>query len=63
MVLDDVTEYEITTDGVKQIKLEQLLLNGNNVCLVRTYYPPLNHYNSLNNNNSWFQVDHHHRKI
>lgn len=35
MVLDDVTEYEITAEGTRKIKLNELLLNGNNVCLVR----------------------------
>ncbi|GAB9468441.1 hypothetical protein Gpo141_00005757 [Globisporangium polare] len=34
MVLDDVTEYEITPEGKREIKLDQVLLNGNNVCLL-----------------------------
>ncbi|CEG41061.1 U6 snRNA-associated Sm-like protein [Plasmopara halstedii] len=34
MVLDDVTEYEITPDGKREVKLDQVLLNGNNVCLL-----------------------------
>jgi len=34
MVLEDVTEYENTPAGVKQIHLDQILLNGNNVCLL-----------------------------
>eukprot|EP01125_Pyxidicula_operculata_P015948 TRINITY_DN5443_c1_g3_i1.p1 TRINITY_DN5443_c1_g3~~TRINITY_DN5443_c1_g3_i1.p1 ORF type:complete len:107 (+),score=16.33 TRINITY_DN5443_c1_g3_i1:316-636(+) len=35
MVLDDVTEYETSADGtVTQTKLDQILLNGNNVCLL-----------------------------
>ncbi|ETL47773.1 U6 snRNA-associated Sm-like protein LSm5, partial [Phytophthora nicotianae] len=33
MVLDDVTEYEITPEGKREVKLDQVLLNGNNVCL------------------------------
>lgn len=34
MVLDDVTEYEITPEGKRITKLEQILLNGNNVALL-----------------------------
>eukprot|EP00298_Acanthocystis_sp_HF-20_P007447 c17043_g1_i1.p1 GENE.c17043_g1_i1~~c17043_g1_i1.p1 ORF type:complete len:102 (+),score=29.07 c17043_g1_i1:111-416(+) len=34
MVLDDVTEYEITNDGKRITKLEQILLNSNNICLM-----------------------------
>jgi len=34
MVLDDVVEYEITRDGRKETKLDQILLNGANVCLL-----------------------------
>ncbi|TDH66042.1 hypothetical protein CCR75_008120 [Bremia lactucae] len=34
MVLDDVTEYEITPEGKREVKLDQVLLNGNNVCLL-----------------------------
>ena len=34
MVLDDVTEYEITSEGKRVTKLDQILLNGNNVCLL-----------------------------
>ncbi|RLN86411.1 hypothetical protein BBJ28_00023983 [Nothophytophthora sp. Chile5] len=36
MVLDDVTEYEITPEGKREVKRDQVLLNGNNVCLVRS---------------------------
>ncbi|CAO3617419.1 unnamed protein product [Cunninghamella echinulata] len=32
MVLEDVTEFENTPDGYKTHKLEQILLNGNNIC-------------------------------
>ncbi|KAI8369687.1 LSM domain-containing protein [Blakeslea trispora] len=32
MVLEDVTEYENTKDGYKTQQLEQILLNGNNIC-------------------------------
>ena len=35
MVLEDVTEYEITAEGKRVTKLDQILLNGNNVALVR----------------------------
>eukprot|EP00192_Tetraselmis_astigmatica_P023297 CAMPEP_0117659486 /NCGR_PEP_ID=MMETSP0804-20121206/6460_1 /TAXON_ID=1074897 /ORGANISM="Tetraselmis astigmatica, Strain CCMP880" /LENGTH=63 /DNA_ID=CAMNT_0005466151 /DNA_START=322 /DNA_END=513 /DNA_ORIENTATION=+ len=34
MVLDDVTEYEITPEGKKETHLEQILLNGNNIALL-----------------------------
>eukprot|EP00274_Cyanoptyche_gloeocystis_P000769 CAMPEP_0196656992 /NCGR_PEP_ID=MMETSP1086-20130531/21022_1 /TAXON_ID=77921 /ORGANISM="Cyanoptyche gloeocystis , Strain SAG4.97" /LENGTH=63 /DNA_ID=CAMNT_0041989957 /DNA_START=110 /DNA_END=301 /DNA_ORIENTATION=- len=35
MVLEDVTEIEHTPEGGKRItKLDQILLNGNNICLL-----------------------------
>ena len=34
MVLEDVTEYEITAEGKKVTKLDQILLNGNNVAML-----------------------------
>mmetsp|Transcript_17200 Transcript_17200/g.22499 ORF Transcript_17200/g.22499 Transcript_17200/m.22499 type:complete len:85 (-) Transcript_17200:1589-1843(-) len=34
MVMEDVTEYEITTEGKKKNKLDQILLNGNNICIL-----------------------------
>eukprot|EP00761_Pharyngomonas_kirbyi_P006703 gb/GECH01006711.1/.p1 GENE.gb/GECH01006711.1/~~gb/GECH01006711.1/.p1 ORF type:complete len:156 (+),score=23.51 gb/GECH01006711.1/:1-468(+) len=35
MVLSDVTEYEYNTDGTRtKTSLEQILLNGNNVCML-----------------------------
>ena len=34
MVLEDVTEYEITAEGKRVTKLDQILLNGNNVALL-----------------------------
>ncbi|KJE89643.1 U6 snRNA-associated Sm-like protein LSm5 [Capsaspora owczarzaki ATCC 30864] len=34
MVLEDVTEFEITADGRKTTHLDQILLNGNNICLL-----------------------------
>lgn len=34
MVLEDVTEFEITAEGIKQTKLSQTLLNGNNICML-----------------------------
>ena len=35
MVLEDVTEYEITTSGRKKKNvLDQILLNGTNICLM-----------------------------
>ncbi|ELU41433.1 importin alpha subunit [Rhizoctonia solani AG-1 IA] len=40
MVLDDVTEYEITPQGIKKTKLAQTLLNGNNICMQRARGQP-----------------------
>eukprot|EP00591_Stephanopyxis_turris_P012186 CAMPEP_0195528078 /NCGR_PEP_ID=MMETSP0794_2-20130614/30069_1 /TAXON_ID=515487 /ORGANISM="Stephanopyxis turris, Strain CCMP 815" /LENGTH=64 /DNA_ID=CAMNT_0040659133 /DNA_START=137 /DNA_END=327 /DNA_ORIENTATION=+ len=34
MVLEDVQEYEITPEGTKVTSLEQILLNGKNVCMM-----------------------------
>eukprot|EP00994_Dinema_validum_P004325 NODE_2365_length_712_cov_18.167421_g1918_i0.p1 GENE.NODE_2365_length_712_cov_18.167421_g1918_i0~~NODE_2365_length_712_cov_18.167421_g1918_i0.p1 ORF type:complete len:117 (-),score=33.70 NODE_2365_length_712_cov_18.167421_g1918_i0:361-663(-) len=34
MVLEDVIEYEITPEGRRSTKLDQILLNGNNVCML-----------------------------
>jgi len=34
MVLEDVTEYETTPDGRRTTKLEQILLNGNQICML-----------------------------
>jgi len=34
MVLEDVTEYEQTPEGLRTEQLEQILLNGNNVCIL-----------------------------
>jgi len=34
MVLEDVTEYEYTTEGRRITKLEQILLNGNNITML-----------------------------
>ena len=34
MVLEDVTEYEHTGEGIKVTKLDEILLNGNNVCMI-----------------------------
>jgi len=34
MVLEDVTEFETTPQGKKQTKLNQTLLNGNNICML-----------------------------
>ena len=34
MVLSDVIEYEITAEGRRETKLEQILLNGNNVAML-----------------------------
>lgn len=37
MVLEDVIEYELTTEGRRVTKLEQILLNGNNITMVRNF--------------------------
>lgn len=34
MVLQDVTEYEQTPNGLQEQKIDQILLNGTNVCLM-----------------------------
>ncbi|KAF7149680.1 hypothetical protein RHSIM_Rhsim02G0053600 [Rhododendron simsii] len=34
MVLEDVIEYEITSEGRRITKLDQILLNGNNIAIV-----------------------------
>ena len=34
MVLEDVTEIEVTPEGKKTIKLDQILLNGNNIAVL-----------------------------
>ncbi|ORY46126.1 LSM-domain-containing protein [Rhizoclosmatium globosum] len=34
MVLEDVTEYETTPEGRVATKLDQILLNGNNICML-----------------------------
>ncbi|KAL9329065.1 hypothetical protein ACSQ67_004068 [Phaseolus vulgaris] len=37
MVLEDVTEYEITSEGRRITKLDQILLNGNNIAIVQLF--------------------------
>lgn len=34
MVLEDVTEFENTSEGRRVNKLEQILLNGNNITMM-----------------------------
>eukprot|EP00891_Asterochloris_glomerata_P006210 jgi/Astpho2/6210/e_gw1.00088.131.1_t len=34
MVLEDVTEYELTPEGTVTTKLDQILLNGNNIAVL-----------------------------
>jgi hypothetical protein len=36
MLLEDVTEYENTSEGRRITKLDQILLNGNNITMVKT---------------------------
>ena len=38
MVLEDVTEYESTPEGRRITHLHQILLNGNNITMVRFLY-------------------------
>ncbi|KAG6517311.1 hypothetical protein ZIOFF_020696 [Zingiber officinale] len=38
MVLEDVTEYEITSEGRRITKLDQILLNGNNIAIVSEHH-------------------------
>uniref|UniRef100_A0A3Q3EX86 U6 snRNA-associated Sm-like protein LSm5 n=1 Tax=Labrus bergylta TaxID=56723 RepID=A0A3Q3EX86_9LABR len=47
MVLEDVTEFEITPEGRRITKLDQILLNGNNITMVCGYSPSLVPLNSL----------------
>ena len=37
MVLEDVTEFESTPEGRRVTKLDQILLNGNNITMVRRH--------------------------
>jgi U6 snRNA-associated Sm-like protein LSm5 len=37
MVLEDVTEYESTPEGRRITKLDQILLNGNNITMVSSH--------------------------
>jgi len=34
MVLEDVTEYEASPEGVKTTQMDQILLNGNNIAVL-----------------------------
>lgn len=34
MVLDDVVEYEMSAEGMRKTKLNQILLNGSNVAIL-----------------------------
>mmetsp|Transcript_12507 Transcript_12507/g.15523 ORF Transcript_12507/g.15523 Transcript_12507/m.15523 type:complete len:84 (+) Transcript_12507:215-466(+) len=34
MVMEDVVEYEMTPEGKRKNKLDQILLNGNNICIL-----------------------------
>jgi len=37
MLLEDVTEYESTPEGRRVTKLDQILLNGNNITMVNLF--------------------------
>ncbi len=47
MVLEDVTEYESTPEGRRITKLDQILLNGNNITMVtiNVAHTNLNYFN------------------
>ncbi|XP_030920589.1 U6 snRNA-associated Sm-like protein LSm5 isoform X1 [Geospiza fortis] len=38
MVLEDVTEFEITPEGRRITKLDQILLNGNNITMFFAFF-------------------------
>ena len=38
MVLEDVTEFESTPEGKRVTKLDQILLNGNNITMVINWH-------------------------
>lgn len=38
MLLEDVTESEATPEGRRVTKLDQILLNGNNITMVQIFY-------------------------
>lgn len=38
MLLEDVTEYESTPEGRRVTKLDQILLNGNNITMVHYFF-------------------------
>jgi len=38
MVLEDVTEFESTPEGRRVTKLDQILLNGNNITMVNNFF-------------------------
>ncbi|GAV81357.1 LSM domain-containing protein [Cephalotus follicularis] len=38
MVLEDVTECEITAEGRRITKLDQILLNGNNIAILNRHF-------------------------
>ena len=40
MVLEDVTEFESTPEGKRVTKLDQILLNGNNITMVNIIRNP-----------------------
>lgn len=42
MVLEDVTEFQTTAEGVRKTKLPQILLNGNNIAMIVPHNSPDN---------------------
>ena len=44
MVLEDVTEFESTPEGKRVTKLDQILLNGNNITMVNIIRYPQEPY-------------------
>lgn len=50
MLLEDVTEYETTPEGRRVTKLDQILLNGNNITMVICLF-------AYNNTVKWFLIE------
>lgn len=47
MLLEDVTEYENTPEGRRITKLDQILLNGNNITMVCGFSSVWNYSHSI----------------
>ena len=53
MVLEDVTEYESTPEGRRVTKLETILLNGNNITMVRSMAGDRTNFKTLSINRTF----------